>query len=150
MNNEQFFHKLRTNFEHGLELMKRKNHDYAGEEDCFRNFRASEMFGVTVEQSILVRMSEKLIRASNLLKMKRKDNDTGYDGSVRDETVIDTLGDLMNYSNILMVYLQSYVELQTYEEKMKRMANLKSLKQVGGGASGKSADIYSDQIQLRD
>lgn len=112
MDYTEFFNKLRINFEQGLELMKRKNHDYAGEVDPFKNFRAAEALGVSVEQGILVRMSDKMARAANLLKIKQEQDLDGYrdiDGKplgVTEESVKDTLIDLMNYSNILMVYLE--------------------------------------------
>lgn len=111
MNKEQYFQKLRDKFEHGLELMKRKNHDYAGEEDPFKNFRAAEMLGMSVEQGILVRMSDKLSRAANLLKMKDSEHADAKGSLVTEESIEDTLVDLMNYSNILMVYLMTKKEI---------------------------------------
>src|SRR3990167_4142155 len=84
-----------------LEIAKRKNNDYAGEKtiDPFANFRASEILsGVRVERGILVRMGDKFKRVSNLL---------GQDNAVKDESIQDTLNDIINYSAILLSYLKN-------------------------------------------
>ena len=80
-----------------LEILKIKNHDYAGEEDSYKNFRFAELVGLSVERAILVRMSDKLARISNCLDK---------DVKVKDETVSDTLSDLINYTAILKAYLE--------------------------------------------
>jgi len=96
MTKEQYFKMLETIFQEGLNLMKLKNADYAGKEDPFKNFRLCEQLGVPLEQGVLVRMSDKLARAGNLLK---------NEASVSSESIHDTLIDLMNYSAILMVWM---------------------------------------------
>jgi len=122
MNQEQYFQKLRDKFEHALELMKRKNHDYAGEDDPFKNFRAAEMLGLTVEEGILVRMSDKLARVSNLIRTHENDNRKGQDISVSEESIEDTLIDLMNYANILAVYfLYGEERLKLFSEEKKSL-----------------------------
>jgi len=97
MNKERYFKQLETNFNQALDLMKRKNQDYAGAVDPFKNFRLCESLGITLEEGLLVRMSDKLARIGNLLKNEAK---------VSDESICDTVGDLMNYSAILLVWLQ--------------------------------------------
>jgi len=98
MTKEQYFKMLETIFQEGLNLMKLKNADYAGKEDPFKNFRLCEQLGVPLEQGVLVRMSDKLARAGNLLK---------NEASVSSESIHDTLIDLMNYSAILMVWMDN-------------------------------------------
>jgi hypothetical protein len=78
--------------------MRAKNQDYAGDKDPFKNFRYAEMVGVDVERAILVRMSDKLARISNCLDKEVQ---------VKDETVNDTLSDLINYTAILKAYRES-------------------------------------------
>lgn len=84
--------EIEDRFKFCLELMKRKNKDYAKEKDAFANFRLSEMVGVGPERANLVRVADKLARISNLLD---KDNE------VSDESVEDTINDVINYMAIL-------------------------------------------------
>ena len=98
MTNKQFISSLRKNYNLGLGLMKRKNKDYANDLNPFKNFETSTLVGVSVEKAIMVRMLDKFTRAANLL---------GKDADVNDEKLEDTLLDLMNYTNILLVWLNS-------------------------------------------
>ena len=98
MNRKAFFAALEKNNKKGLELIKSKNHDYAGVKNPFRNFRACKVIGLSPEQGILLRMLDKMTRAGNLLKVEQK---------VKDESIEDTILDLMNYANILLVYRQN-------------------------------------------
>lgn len=98
MNTETYINELRDNFEKALEIMISKNKDYAGKDDPFKNFEMSSIVGVTTERAILVRVTDKISRISNLLD---KSND------VSDEKITDTIIDCMNYLNILKVYLDN-------------------------------------------
>ena len=98
MVNKDFIKQLQQNFDTGLELIRSKNLDYGSEVDPFKNFRMAQLVGVSVERAILVRVSDKLARISNLLDKE---------AAVKDETIDDTLIDSINYLNILLVYLQS-------------------------------------------
>lgn len=99
---DKYIEALAKNFETALQLMKSKNADYATESDPFCNFRECERFGVPVEKGILVRMTDKVSRLLNLISKP---------GQVKDESIQDTLTDLMNYSNILKVYLDTKGEV---------------------------------------
>lgn len=81
-----------------LDLIRRKNADYAGSADPFLNFKLSEHLGIPAEKAIVVRMGDKLQRIANLLEREAQ---------VKDESVDDTLKDLANYSLILLAYLVS-------------------------------------------
>lgn len=99
MTTKDFLKKLELNQVVALEIMKRKNSDYAGNEDPFRNFKNVEILDVcSTEAGIVVRMTDKLSRIANLIKQ---------DAKVKDESISDTLLDLMNYANILKVYLNN-------------------------------------------
>ena len=82
-----------------LELMKKKNADYAGGgTDPFANFRRAEALGIcSTEQAFLVRMTDKMSRLSSFAAKGKL--------SVEDETVHDTLVDMINYSVLLAAYL---------------------------------------------
>ena len=78
-------------------LMEKKNIDYSGE-DCFDNFFLSEsLSGVPVEKGILVRLGDKFSRIKNLLDKLN---------IVEDESIYDTIEDLINYSAILYSLLK--------------------------------------------
>lgn len=87
------------------ELSKRKNHDYAAAESnqedpmrVFRNFMQCENQGICpVEQGFLVRLSDKFSRLCNLLR-------PGHERAVEDESITDTILDIINYSILLQGY----------------------------------------------
>lgn len=97
MNREEFVNQLQENVVNDIEIVKRKNSDYANNHDPFQNFRMVQHIGLcSVEEGIVVRMSDKMQRIANLLNR---------DAVVCDESIIDTLSDLRNYANILQVFL---------------------------------------------
>ena len=86
-----------------LGLMKRKNADYTNSAhdthpNCFANFTRCEDMGIcTTEQGFLVRMTDKLSRLSTFA--------VSGDLKVKDESVKDTILDLINYSVLFIAYL---------------------------------------------
>ena len=100
MKRDDFLQALGENCDNALKIVQKKNQDYADGEDPFQNFRMVEDAGLcSLEQGIAVRMSDKLQRVFNLLP-------EGEDAAVDDESLDDTLLDLINYANILLVYRQ--------------------------------------------
>lgn len=95
MTTDQFITSLENTFDKCLNLAIAKNQDYA-DQDPFKNFRMSNQVGVEPARAILVRISDKLSRVSNLL---------GKEASVVDERIEDTLMDIINYTAILKAYL---------------------------------------------
>lgn len=86
-----------------LEKMKdlhiRKNAGYSGDSpDRWANFRMSEMFGVSSFLGCLVRMSDKFIRVTNLVK--------NPDNEKVGENIKDTLMDLASYALISICLLE--------------------------------------------
>lgn len=96
MNQQDFITEIEKTFQQGLEILYKKNNDYAEETDPWKNFRFAEIVGVGVERAILVRISDKLARISNLVEKE---------AMVKDEAIEDTLVDLANYAAILKVYI---------------------------------------------
>lgn len=88
---------LEKTFQECLDISKKKNADYASSTDPFKNFRACEILGVPLTKGIIVRMSDKMTRIANLLERKAE---------VSDESIEDTLHDLINYAAILNVYIK--------------------------------------------
>lgn len=75
------------------ELHEHKNAGYAGDAtDPWINFRECEAFGIPAHIGVLVRMSDKYIRITNLLN--NPDNDQV------NESILDTLADLAAYALI--------------------------------------------------
>lgn len=97
-----FIQSIKNTFARGVELIERKNHDYAGVDDPFANFKYAEILGIPVEMAILVRVTDKIARIRNLL---------GKKSQVKDEAIEDTLLDAINYLAILKAYLEDKNDL---------------------------------------
>ncbi len=78
------------------ELMKKKNHDYAGDTDPLSNFRLCEKAGISAWKGICaVRMCDKMSRILNFSKSGEL--------KVKDESLKDTLRDIANYAILAMI-----------------------------------------------
>ena len=93
----KFIESIKNTYAKGVELIERKNHDYAGVDNPFKNFESALVVGIPVDQAILVRVLDKLSRVSNLL---------GKEAEVKDEAIEDTLLDAINYLAVLKAYLE--------------------------------------------
>jgi hypothetical protein len=96
MTKQVFLENIQETYRKGLELIKAKNADYAGDEDPFKNFRSAVIAGVDPKTAILVRMLDKIARLGNLLGGRK---------NKVDERLEDTLLDIINYSAILKALL---------------------------------------------
>ena len=97
---EQLFHDA-------LETMKKKNADYAGNADSMKNFQISaQVANVKMSQGILTRLTDKTTRIGNLIVK---------DAAVKDESIFDTVQDLINYAAILHYALQMERRDATYK-----------------------------------
>jgi hypothetical protein len=102
MTREELFEIHENMCKYALELMKKKNADYAGNDAAnpFANFKRAEALGIcTTEQAFLVRMTDKMSRLSSFASKGKL--------LVEDESVNDTLIDLINYSVLLAAYLKT-------------------------------------------
>jgi hypothetical protein len=116
MRSEELFKIHEKLCNESLELMKKKNHDYAGKSgnDPFANFTRAEAMGITTtEKGMLVRMLDKMSRLSSFMDAK--------EFKVQDEKLEDTIKDMINYSVLLYAYMQDkndsppYVELDYHD-----------------------------------
>lgn len=96
MNQKQFVSQIENTFKEALALVQRKNQDYATEASPFKNFEFSKLVGISVPRAILLRVVDKIARLENLI-----DKDSM---SVKDESLQDTLIDIVNYMAIMKVY----------------------------------------------
>jgi hypothetical protein len=84
------------------ELMKRKNSDYAGKRgnEPFANFTRCEAMDIcSTEQGFLVRLTDKMSRLSSFVE-------SGV-FEVKDESLEDTIVDIINYAVLFQSYVQS-------------------------------------------
>lgn len=96
---KDFLTRLEQIYAENVAISARKNADYANTSDPFQNFRVCEALGIPAEVGLIVRMSDKLTRAANLIQ-------PGREAKVVDESVKDTLKDLANYAVILCMYIE--------------------------------------------
>lgn len=101
MNREELLKMHESLCRQARELMRSKNHDYAGKSgnDPFANFRRCEAMGIcTTEAGFLVRMVDKLSRLSTFAESGQL--------MVKGEGVQDTLIDIINYAVLFAAYLK--------------------------------------------
>ena len=80
-------------FSIALRVMESKRYDYSGDEDPYRNFRFSAGVGVEPWRGALVRMLDKVSRIVRFAEL-------GGDMRVKEESLVDTVVDLINYACI--------------------------------------------------
>jgi len=98
MTNAEFISSIQASYAKGVEIIKKKNADYAEESDPFKNFRSASVAGVGVGRAIIVRVLDKLSRIQNLLDKE---------AMVKDASIEDTILDAINYLAILKAYLDN-------------------------------------------
>ena len=102
MNREELLKHHEELCDEALEIMKRKNHDYAGDsgKTPFANFERTEAMGVcSTEQGFLCRMCDKLSRLSTFANAGKL--------VVDNEGYRDALLDIINYCVLFSGYVKS-------------------------------------------
>jgi hypothetical protein len=100
MDKQQYFEFAKTFFNDCIEISRKKNADYTGgNSNPFSNFTSVENLGIKTEQGFLTRMMDKMARIGSYVSKGEL--------QVKDESVIDTLRDLANYSCLLAGYIKS-------------------------------------------
>jgi hypothetical protein len=102
MNQQQLIRFAEEFFGKSIDLMKRKNADYANPEthkDAFGNLKAVETFNISTGVGFITRMTDKLSRISTFVHAGQL--------QVKDESVTDTLRDLANYSMLMAAWIES-------------------------------------------
>jgi len=100
MNREELLKTHETLCEKSRNLMRRKNADYAGRHgvEPFANFTRVESMGICkTESGMLVRMTDKMSRLSSFMESGKFE--------VKDESLEDTVLDMINYSVLLYAYV---------------------------------------------
>lgn len=102
MNKEELFKHHKDTCEIALNIMIKKNHDYAGADGDtpFTNFQRTEQMGIcSTEKSFLVRITDKLSRLATFAE-------TGG-LKVSNESYEDAILDLINYLILFSGYVKS-------------------------------------------
>ena len=100
MTKDDYFQFAEKFFGDCIETSRKKNSDYTGvNADPFANFKVIEVYNIPAEIGFITRMSDKMSRITSFIQK----------GSlqVEDESVIDTLKDLANYSCLLAALIKS-------------------------------------------
>lgn len=92
MNRKQLFKRIKKLQKREMKIIKEKNVGYSSKKDVLENFRFVGEIG------LIGRMGDKLIRAKNVIKRGKS--------NLKDESIEDTLMDLSNYANLLIVFLE--------------------------------------------
>lgn len=85
------------------DLMSKKNSDYTSLSDnCLGNLTGSEFVGVSTVKGILIRMMDKIKRIQAF-------DEKGY-CEVKDESIEDTIKDLINYSVLVKAAIMETIK----------------------------------------
>lgn len=101
MNREQLFKHHEEICKAALDIMRKKNHDYAGNsgETPFANFERCEAMGIcSTEAGFLVRLTDKLSRLSTFASAGRL--------NVDNESYEDAIIDIVNYCILFSAYVK--------------------------------------------
>lgn len=109
----QLISSCEETFRSCIDLLKRKNHDYAGIEDEYRNFATCQRIGVSVQTGIMIRLLDKITRLENLLTKE---------AFVTEESFEDTINDAVNYLAILKARRQFEAGRSLDPQEIKRAA----------------------------
>ena len=99
-------------YEEALELINRKNEDYANPDDFYANFRMVEYSGISTWVGVHVRMLDKISRLQGFV---RRFVETGHISSTVDESIEDTLLDTINYAAITLDTYRQYIKGENHE-----------------------------------
>jgi hypothetical protein len=112
---DQVYERQKMLFDKAVSLVKSKGHDYNRSQqqkgDTLFNMRVSKLLGITdtVTQGVLTRLSDKFMRLSSLTK------DPTISAQVKDESVLDTIVDIWNYTAYLSLFFEEERNESTLE-----------------------------------
>lgn len=110
-----------------VELTRRKNSDYAGGDDAFKNLAMVERFGVTsTEVGVFTRLTDKMSRLAGFLQKGTL--------QVADEKIEDTLKDQAVYSIMLILLLRDK-KLKASEKALYTGPALRAAKPITPGST---------------
>ena len=123
--------------EDALELMKKKNQDYASQEDAFGNLKGCQSLGIHPVTGILIRCMDKFARIQSFV-------DRG-ELSVKDESAVDSARDIINYMVLLAGLLEDEKKSPIMEFKVSDLLH-KGRKHVHAGSNNFRAGEEKKQL----
>lgn len=119
---------MENQYEHQLEVFKRKNHDYGNSFE-----KSLDTFGLVAG---IVRMNDKFERLVSL-------NDPSKDAQIASESLVDTLEDLSNYAAMAACWLKGKKAADWKELRMKELdGNIESIIKNADTSVVKSDDLH--------
>lgn len=120
MNRTEFYTGITNTYKEAYEIIKKKTNDYASEEHPLHNLELIERLTESIDRNagIFVRMTDKFSRLGNLLFAK-----DDKEIQVSDESIDDTLLDIINYAAILRESLKERKKQKQQEEQKKSEKN---------------------------
>ena len=98
---QKFYEFAKQFYEDAFSIIQKKNNDYSQEKNPFANFEfTAEASGITTERVFLMQIANKLARMRECLDKPIL---------VLDETLTDTLQDMINYCVLLAGYMNKWV-----------------------------------------
>lgn len=111
---QQFEHFLKTN-EKLSDILAKKGNDYANE-DRLSNFKlAGQLAGISPAQNCLSLLTTKVARIGNLL---------GQAKTIQNESLLDSVEDLINYGHLLHMILWEEQELKKSIDSLRTDSSL--------------------------
>lgn len=99
MKQKELTNLIEQNYKYCLRLIGYKNDDYADKDYAFSNFEsASLQANIPTEKVIISQIGIKISRIRNLIEKE---------GVVLNESIDDSLYDMINYTALLLAYLQT-------------------------------------------
>jgi len=98
MNQAEYLNRFKEITMQMLDITEKKNSDYAWVTNPFKNFEAVNTFWIRTEHWFITRLTDKLMRVSNLIDRPN---------AVADEKITDTLLDAANYCILFLLRLEN-------------------------------------------
>ena len=124
------------------EVIRVKNSDYANGDDPYSNFRSSEIFGVSPVTGIMLRAMDKFQRVATFDKNGKL--------SVKDESVLDALLDILNYVILIAGYINDKQQDQcnTHQLSLNQSQSLKTTISTTRSQHGLLRAIWTKVVNL--
>jgi len=102
-------------------LMLRKNHDYAGVDDPWKNMRRSEIIGIPSWLGIIIRNMDKSARIEELVLKEP---------AVTGEGLLDLFDDRSNYDNFAYTMYRNWLSRTTKEQRVEFLTALANMASI--------------------
>ena len=102
-----------------MKIVDDKNHDYASEEDFYKNFRMVEVIGTPAWIGCYIRFLDKVSRMNGFIERLQRDGTA----EVKNESIEDTFQDAINYMAICLDLFRQQAKDKKRKPKIERGNN---------------------------